>query len=74
MYKKYCKLCLESVLHGNIANQVDNQNDTEFQFNLDAFNACCIRVHKTKYLMNMQYPILGTPKIVISFDNLKGIV
>jgi len=29
------------VFHGGIANQVDNQSDMEFQFNLNAFNACC---------------------------------
>jgi hypothetical protein len=34
------------------------------QFNLNAFNVCCTQVHKTKYSMNMQYPILGNPKIV----------
>jgi hypothetical protein len=36
----------------------------ELKFNLDAFNACCTQVHKAKYLMNMQYPILGTLEIV----------
>jgi hypothetical protein len=43
---------------------MDNQNDTKFWFNLNTFNACYTQVHKTKYLMNMQYPILSTPEIV----------
>ncbi len=53
-----------TVLYKGIANQVDNQIDMEFQFNLDTFNACCIHVHKAKYSMNVQYPILHTPRIV----------
>jgi hypothetical protein len=36
----------------------------ELQFNLNAFNTCCIQVHKAKYSMNMQYPILSTLEIV----------
>jgi hypothetical protein len=57
-------------------NQVDNQSDTELQFNLNIFNACCIQVHKAKYLMNMQYPILGILEIVWApyhiFQQLEG--
>ncbi len=53
------------LFHGvGIANQVDNQSNTGFQFNLNTFNVCCIQVHKTKYSMNMQYPILANPEIV----------
>jgi len=36
----------------------------ELQFNLDTFNACCTQVHKTKCSMNVQYTIIGNPKIV----------
>jgi hypothetical protein len=36
----------------------------ELQFNLDAYNACCIQVHKAKYLMKVQYPILDILEIV----------
>jgi hypothetical protein len=43
---------------------VDNQNDMELQFNLDAFNACCTQVHKTKYSMNVQYLIINALEIV----------
>ncbi len=43
---------------------MDNQNDTELQFNLNAFNACCTQVHKAKYSMNMQYTILHILEIV----------
>jgi len=43
---------------------VDNQSNMELQFNLDTFNVCFIQVHKTKYSMNVQYPILGDLKIV----------
>jgi len=46
-----------SVFQTDITNQVDNQSDTELQFNLNT----CIQVHETKYSMN---PILHTPKIV----------
>jgi hypothetical protein len=42
---------------------VDNQSNTELQFNLDAFNVCCTQVHKAKYSMEMQYPILGNHEI-----------
>jgi hypothetical protein len=55
---------LESIFHGGIANQVDNQSNMELQFNLNAFNACCTQVHKSTYSMNVQYPILCTPAIV----------
>jgi hypothetical protein len=48
------------VFHGGIANQVHNQSDTKLQFHLDTYNACCIQVHKAKYSMNVQYPILCT--------------
>jgi hypothetical protein len=34
------------------------------KLNLDTFNAWCTQVHKAKYLMNMQYPILRTPEII----------
>jgi hypothetical protein len=37
-----------------ITNQVDNQSDTELQFNLNTFNACCTQVQKEKYSMNTQ--------------------
>jgi hypothetical protein len=60
----YCKFHLKTVFHGGIANQMDNQSNTEHPFNLDAFNVCCIQVHKTKYSMNVQYPILGNLEIV----------
>jgi hypothetical protein len=36
----------------------------ELQFNLKTFNACYTQVHKAKYSMNVQYPILGTIEIV----------
>jgi hypothetical protein len=48
----------------DITNQVDNHSDTKLQFNLDIFNACCTQVQKAKYSMNVQYPILRTPKII----------
>jgi hypothetical protein len=45
---------LESVFHdGGIGNQMDIQSNMKHQFNLNAFNACCIQVHKAKYSMNM---------------------
>ncbi len=44
---------------------MDNQCNTKLdQFNLDAFNVCCTEVHKTKYSMNMQYPIMGNLEII----------
>jgi hypothetical protein len=57
----YCKFYSKSVFHRGITNQVDNQSNTKLQFNLDT---CCTQGHKAKYSMNMQYPILCTPKIV----------
>jgi hypothetical protein len=36
----------------------------ELQFNLNTFNVCCIQVHKTKYSMNMSYPILSNLEII----------
>jgi hypothetical protein len=48
----------------DITNQVENHSDTKLQFNLDTFNACCTQVQKAKYSMNVQYPILRTPKII----------
>jgi hypothetical protein len=55
---------VDSVFHGGITNQVDNQSNMKLQFNLNTFNVCCTQVHKTKYSMNMQYPILGNLEIV----------
>jgi hypothetical protein len=54
---KVLQVLFKGVFHGGIANQMDNQNNTKLQFNLDTFNACCTQVHKTKYSMNVQYPI-----------------
>ncbi len=54
---------------------MDNQNNIELQFNLNAFNVCCTQVHKTKYSMNMQYPIMDNLEIIWAlyhiFWNLK---
>jgi hypothetical protein len=43
---------------------MDNQSDMELQFNLDTFDACYTQVHKTKYSMNVQHPILHTLEII----------
>jgi hypothetical protein len=63
-YIKVLQVLFRECFQGGIANQVDNQSDTKLQFNLNTFNACCTQVHKTKYSMNVQYPILGTLEIV----------
>jgi hypothetical protein len=49
---------------GVLQTKMDDQSNIELQFNLNAFNVCCIQVHKTKYSMNLQYPILGNLEIV----------
>jgi hypothetical protein len=68
----------QSVFHnGGIANQMHFQSNTKHQFNLNAFNACCIHVHKAKYSMNVQCLALGILEIVwaqiISFETWKDI-
>jgi hypothetical protein len=54
----------DTPLYKGISNQVDNKSDMKLQFNLNAFNACCIQVHKAKYSMNMQYTILRILEMV----------
>jgi hypothetical protein len=49
---------------GVLQTKMDDQSNIELQFNLNAFNVCCIQVHKKKYSMNLQYPILGNLEIV----------
>jgi hypothetical protein len=58
-YIKVLQVVFKECFYGGIANQVDNQSNMKFQFNLDTFDVCCTQVHKTKYSMNMQYPIIG---------------
>jgi len=52
-YIKVLHVLLRECFQGGIANQVDNQSNTKLEFNLNAFNACCTQVHKTKYSMKM---------------------
>ncbi len=40
-YIKVLQVLFRECFQMGITNQVDNQNDIKFHFNLDAFNACC---------------------------------
>jgi hypothetical protein len=60
-YMKVLQVLLSECFPWGIAYQMDNQNNTKPQFNLDAFNACYTQIHKTKSLMNVQYPISRYP-------------
>jgi hypothetical protein len=55
-YIRVLQILLKECFPWGIANQVDNQSNTKLWFNLHAFNACCIQVHKKKYSMNMNTP------------------
>jgi hypothetical protein len=41
-YIMVLQVLLKKCFSWGIANQADNQSNTELQFNLDTFNACCI--------------------------------
>jgi hypothetical protein len=47
--------------NGGIVNQMDIQSNTKHQFNLNAFNACCIHVHKAKIFNECAIPCSRYP-------------
>jgi len=63
-YIKVLQFLFRKSFPWGIANQMNNQNNTKLQFNLNAFNVHYTQVHKTKYSMNVQYPFLGDLEIV----------
>jgi hypothetical protein len=66
-YIKILQALLRKCFNEDITNQVDKQSNMKFQFNLDIFNVCCTQVHKTKYSMNLEYPILGCEIIWVPY-------